>query len=286
MPPNCLTRKNFKIIITMKISKIIAATLIAAIAAASCSSNGGASASASGADSTVTVKPVNPKSLLPKKGEIDSVSYYIGLNFGSFIKNYDFAENLGDLNFGLIKKGIEDLLKAKGNFGDSTYNSQFKYNPEAMNEIFNNYLGSRREYKTAVNKEKEAKFLAANAKKDSVKVSESGLQYIIGAAGNDVKPGTQDTVYVHYKGTLTDGTVFDQSPKNDTGVRMNLNRVIKGWTEGLQLIGEGGKIKLFVPSELGYGENGTRGIEPNSTLVFDIELIKVCKFVPKEETKK
>ena len=67
---------------------------------------------------------------------------------------------------------------------------------------------------------------------------------------------------------------------------MNLNRVIKGWTEGLQLIGEGGKIKLFVPSELGYGENGTRGIEPNSTLVFDIELIKVCKFVPKEETKK
>ena len=269
----------------MKISKIIAASLIAVIAA-SCTSNGGSTASASGADSTAVAKPIDPKKLLPKKGEVDSASYYIGVNFGSFIKNYDFAADMSELNYGLIKKGIEDFIKAKGNYGDSTFNKQFKYNPEEMNELFNEFLGKRREYKIAVNKEKEQKFLAANAKKDSVQVTESGLQYIIREAGNDVKPGPQDTVYVHYKGTLTDGTVFDQSPKNAEGIKMNLNRVIKGWTEGLQLIGEGGKMRLFVPSELGYGENGNRGIEPNSTLIFDLDIVKVCKFVPAEEPEK
>ena len=146
-----------------------------------------------------------------------------------------------------------------------------------MNEVFNSYLAKRRDYTMALNKEKETKFLAENQKKDSVQVSASGLQYIIRAAGNDVKPSAEDTVFVHYKGTLLDGTTFDESPANDEGIRMLLNRVIAGWTEGLQLIGEGGKIRLFVPSELGYGENGNRGIEPNSTLIFDVELVKVNK---------
>lgn len=269
----------FKYKMIMKTSKIFAAVL-AVIIAASCSSNGSTKAVAGGADSTATVKPVNPKEFAPRRSEIDSVSYLIGVNFGSFIKGYNFGE---DLNYALIKKGITDFLKAKGDYRDSNYAKQFKVNPEAINETFNSYLAKRRSYTLAVNKQKEIKFLAENAKKDSVETTASGLQYIIRNAGNDVKPGPEDTVYVHYKGTLLDGTVFDESPKSEEGVRMLLNRVIKGWTEGLQLIGEGGAMRLFIPAELAYGENGNRGIEPNSTLIFDLDIVKVNKVAPKEE---
>ena len=263
----------------MKTFRFIAAALVVAMAA-SCSANNGAKVSADGADSTKTVKPVDPKSLKPRKSEIDSVSYLMGINFGSFVKGYNFGE---DLNYKLIEKGMKDFLKAKGDYRDSTYGKQFKIDPEKLNDVFNSFLAKRREYTMALNKEKEAKFLAENGTKDSVQVTASGLQYIIREAGNDVKPGEADTVFVHYKGTLTDGNTFDESPKNDEGTRMVLNRVIKGWTEGLQLVGEGGKIRLFVPSELGYGENGTRGIEPYSTLIFDIELVKVNKVAEKAE---
>lgn len=258
------------------------AAALAVVLAASCSSNGGSKTAVGGADSTA-VKTVNPNSLKPRKSAVDSVSYLIGVNFGSFLKGYNFTKDGKDLNYKLIQKGINDFLAAKGDYRDSTYAKQFKINPEAMNEAFNSYLASRREYTMAVNKQKEAKFLAENQKKDSVQVTESGLQYIIRAAGNDVKPSAEDTVFVHYKGTLTDGTTFDESPKTAEGTRMLLNRVIKGWTEGLQLIGEGGKIRLFVPSELGYGENGTHGIEPNSTLIFDVDIVKVNKVAPAEE---
>lgn len=263
----------------MKTCRFIAAALVVALAA-SCSSNGNVKAGVDGADSTKTVKPVDPKSLKPRSSEIDSVSYLLGVNFGSFIKGYNFGDQL---SYKLIEKGMRDFLKAKGDYRDSTYASQFKINPEELNDVFNSFLEKRRAYQAACNKQKENEFLSANSKKDSVQVTASGLQYIIRNAGNDVKPGAADTVYVNYKGTLTDGTVFDESPKSDEGIRMLLNRVIKGWTEGLQLIGEGGKMRLFVPSELGYGENGTRGIEPNSTLIFDIDLVKVNKVAEETE---
>lgn len=262
----------------MKISKIIAAALVMAFAA-SCSSNGAGSTAASGADSTATVKPVDPKTFAPRKSEIDSVSYLLGVNFGSFIKGYNFGD---DLNYSQITKGIKDFLNAEGDYRDSTYAKQFKINPEALNQTFNAFLAKRRDYTAALNRQKSEKFLAENAKKDSVEVTASGLQYIIRNAGNDVKPGPKDTVYVHYKGTLLDGTVFDESPKSAQGVRMNLDRVIKGWTEGLQLIGEGGKMKLFIPSDLAYGVNGNRGIEPNSALIFELDIVKVNHFVEKE----
>ena len=109
------------------------------------------------------------------------------------------------------------------------------------------------------------------------------VDYEIVTEGNDVKPGEKDTVYVHYTGTLIDGTEFDASDREKDPVRMLMNRVIKGWTEGLQYIGEGGRIKLYIPAELGYGSRGTGLIKPNSTLVFDVELAKVNKFVEKED---
>jgi len=228
-------------------------------------------------------KPVNPKSLLPSKAVRDSVSYLLGINFGSFLKGYNFGD---DLNYAQIKKGINDFMKAKGDQRDTNFVKQFRISPERMNDLFNSFLAKRHDYTLALNSQKENKFLASNKSKDSVVVAESGLQYIIREAGNDVKAGPQDTIYVHYKGTLTDGTVFDQTQPEQPSARLIMDRVIKGWTEGLQLVGEGGKVKLFIPSALGYGENGSNGIEPNSVLVFDVQVDSVKHFVENPVKKK
>ena len=120
-------------------------------------------------------------------------------------------------------------------------------------------------------------FLAENAKNDSVVQTESGLQYMVLKEGTGAKPGPTDNVTVHYTGRLLDGTVFDSSVDGEPAT-FPLNRVIPGWTEGLQLMSEGAKYRLFIPSELAYGENGAGDkILPNSTLIFDVELIKVEK---------
>jgi len=217
------------------------------------------------------------KALLPGKAETDSVSYLVGVNFGSFVKNYDF----GELNYSEVVKGINDFVAAKGVPTDSAFASQFKIDPNLIDPLFNAFLEKRRNFTMAYNKEKEVAFLEANKAKEGVQVTESGLQYMIIAEGEGVKPGLQDTVVVNYKGALTDGTVFDQT--NDGPVSFSLDRVIPGWSEGLGLIGAGGKIKLFVPSELGYGEQRQSVIGPNSTLVFDVDLLEVKPFVAKEE---
>ena len=189
------------------------------------------------------------RDLLPNKSAVDSVSYLIGVNFGSWIK----GNNFGEVNYSKLVDGIKDWMKAAGTPSDSNFVKQFK--------------------------EKGAAYLDANKAKEGWQVTESGLQYKIIEAGNDVHPTEQDTVWVNYKGTLINGDVFDQ---NDD-VRFTLNRVVKGWQEGLQLIGEGGHAELAIPSDLGYGEYGSRGIEPNSVLLFDVTLNKVGKFVEKAE---
>jgi peptidyl-prolyl cis-trans isomerase A (cyclophilin A) len=124
--------------------------------------------------------------------------------------------------------------------------------------------------------EKEAAFLAENAKKENVKETASGLQYTIEREGDGTKPSPTDTVEFHYSGKFLDGTEFDSSYKRNAPTSFPLNGVIPAWTEGLQLIGKGGKIKLFVPSKLGYGARGFPGaIPPYSTLVFDVELLDI-----------
>ena len=223
------------------------------------------------------------KDFAPSKKQIDSVSYLVGINFGSFVKGYNF----GNLNYAEVKKGMMDFINAKGNQNSPEFGEQFKINPEVMNDLFNKYLEARRMQTSLENKEKGEKYLAANKSKAGVEVTASGLQYKIIEAGSDVKPGPKDTVMVSYKGTLINGDVFDQSPEGEP-VRLMLNRVIPGWTEGLQLIGEGGKAQLVIPSNLAYGEYGSGAIGPNETLIFDIELSQVIPFVepvPEEETK-
>ena len=214
---------------------------------------------------------------LPTAAEVDSVSYLIGVNFGSFLKGNNFAEDIKEINMAEVKKGMVDFLKAEGNPYDPTFGEQFKINLNKMGEILNGYISKKQTYKSALNIAKEKEFLAKNALKANVDTTASGLQYTIIAAGADEKIQPQDTVWVNYKGTLIDGTVFDQNDSTE----FVANRVIRGWTEGLGLLGEGGKATLYIPAELAYGSRGNRGIEPNSTLIFDVEVLKVGKFVPK-----
>ena len=133
--------------------------------------------------------------------------------------------------------------------------------------------------KAAKNLEDGKAFLAANKAKDGVKVTKSGLQYIVLKEGTGAVPTRASTVSTHYRGKLIDGTVFDNSYEGDdpteadTPTSFGVTQVIKGWTEALQLMKVGAKYRLFLPSELAYGENGPAGIGPNSVLVFDIELV-------------
>ena len=217
------------------------------------------------------------KALLPSKSLTDSTSYLIGVNFGSWIK----GNNFGDLNYNEMIKGIKDFMKAEGDMQDSAFVKQFKVSPELMNELLDGYLQKRRAYTGALNNEKGEKFIQEFLKEDGAMQTESGLAYKIIEPGNDKKAvSDQDTVWVDYKGTLLDGTVFDENQD----INFTLNRVIKGWTEGMKLVGEGGKVKLVIPGDLAYGEYGNRNIEPNATLLFDVTLNKVGTFVePAEE---
>ena len=217
------------------------------------------------------------KALLPTKAQTDSASYLIGVNFGSWIK----GNNFGEINYDQMLKGMKDWMKAEGNVQDSSFFAQFKVDPNKMNEVLDGYIQKRRAYTGALNNEKGAKFIEIFLKEDGTQKTESGLANKIIEPGNDKKAvSDQDTVWVDYKGTLLDDTVFDENKD----INFTLNRVIKGWGEGLKLIGEGGKVKLVIPGDLAYGEYGTRGIAPNSTLVFDVTLNKVGNFVaPVEE---
>ena len=253
----------------MKTIKIIAAAAAAVALTAACNSS-------KTPDVKVDVQ-------LPSQAATDSVSYLVGVNFGYFIKYNNFGD---DLNFAKIKKGMMDFINAEGDMNTPEFNKQLDVDPQLMNSLFNKYISARNEYTAAVNKKTGEEFLNANKMKDGVEVTESGLQYKIIEAGNDVKAGPKDTVYVHYTGTLIDGTEFDASDKTKEPVKMMLNRVIKGWTEGLQLVGEGGKIQLFVPDSLAYGARNRGKIGPNSTLIFDVDVVKVGKAPVQEEEKK
>jgi FKBP-type peptidyl-prolyl cis-trans isomerase FkpA len=124
--------------------------------------------------------------------------------------------------------------------------------------------------------EKGKAFLAENATKPGVQQTASGLQYLLIEPGKGKAPAATDTVKVNYRGTLLDGTEFDSSYKRNEPIEFPLNRVIPGWTEGLQLVKEGGKIRLFIPSQLAYGSRGAGGaIGPDETLIFDVELLDV-----------
>ena len=179
---------------------------------------------------------------------------------------------------------MKDWMKAEGTPKDSTFFEQFKIDPNEMNTVLDEFVQKRRSYTKALNGEKGEAYMANFLKEEGAQQTESGIGYKIIEIGNDVKATSdKDTVWVNYKGTHLDGTVFDE---NDD-INFTLNRVIKGWSEGMKLVGEGGHIFLVIPGDLAYGEYGNRGIEPNETLLFDVVINKVGAYVePVEEPAK
>lgn len=149
---------------------------------------------------------------------------------------------------------------------------------EEAHKLINEYLQKLQGELEARAKEEGKKFLEENKKKTEVKETASGLQYVVEKEGTGVQPGASDEVTVHYTGKLLDGTVFDSSVNRGEPATFPLNRVIPGWTEGVQLMKEGAKYTFFIPSDLAYGAQGVpNAIPPHSTLIFDVELIKVVK---------
>ena len=202
--------------------------------------------------------------------EVDSMSYALGMNVGA-----DFAKNLKSIpgqksNIDLLIKGFSTALK-----GDSTLMT-----PEAANEYFRNYITKEQQKEVEVKKAEGEKFLAENMTAEGIVATPTGLQYKVLVATEGKKPLAVDTVKVHYVGTLLDGTKFDSSIDRGEPIEFSLNQVIKGWTEGVQLMSVGSKYKFFVPYNLGYGEQGAGGvIPPYATLVFEIELLDIKPFV-------
>ncbi len=200
----------------------------------------------------------------PLANEVDSMSYALGMNVGA-----DFLKNLkgipgGKSNIDLVIKGFSSSMK-----GDSTL-----LTTEFANEYFRNYITKAQNSDTEAKKADGEKFLADNMKAEGVNVTPSGLQYKVLVPAEGKKPAAQDTVKVHYTGTLLDGTKFDSSVDRGEPIEFPLNQVIKGWTEGVQLMSVGSKYKFFIPYNLGYGEQGAGGvIPPYATLVFEVELL-------------
>ena len=217
------------------------------------------------------------RDLLPSKGQIDTTSYLLGVNFGLVMSQ----NNFGELNLSQVEKGMKDALNAKeGQPMDSVFVKQFKIDPSEMNMIINNFLQKRTAYEGALNKEKGDNFRKDFYVKNSADSTASGIVYLIQDSGTEKHAvNDRDTVKVNYKGTLIDGKEFDSGE----GVEFPLNRVIKGWTEGMKLVGEGGKITLVIPGNLAYGERGPREIGSNSTLIFDVDLLEVRPYVEKEK---
>lgn len=222
---------------------------------------------------TTTVK--TPSKIIANKASLfkntlDSASYALGINVASSFKN----GGLNTINYELFNKGIKDVFA--------------KANPTLTQEqcqtVINNLFTSFNKQKEDIDKQKYsanvnagAAFLAQNKTKPGIKTTASGLQYEVIVPGTGVKPTAADVVTVNYKGTLLDGTEFDSSYKRGEPATFGLDRVISGWTEGVQLMETGSKYRFFIPYNLAYGSRATPdgSIPPFSTLIFEIELIKI-----------
>ena len=193
---------------------------------------------------------------------MDKFSYAIGLGIGQNL----LAMGARDLHVDDFAQAVKDVLE--GNKTAITHNE--------AREIVNNYFTELENRVNAENIAKGKAFLEENKKNPNIVTLPSGLQYEVVREGNGRRPKATDRVRCHYEGTLIDGTLFDSSVKRGEPAVFGVNQVIKGWVEALQLMSEGAKWKLYIPSELAYGAQGAgEMIPPQSTLIFEVELIEV-----------
>lgn len=202
--------------------------------------------------------------------ESSKFSYAVGLDVGKSLKSIGTRLDLNafDIAVASVIKGEKPILSAKESI--AAKRSVFK--------VQRNRLLAKRKGLGLKNKREGEKFLTNNAAEEGVTTTSSGLEYQVIKPGDGPKPKPTDEVKVNYRGTLIDGTVFDSSYKRGHPATFSLNHVIKGWTEGLQLMSVGSKYRFFLPSELAYGARGAGAkIGPNATLIFDVELLSIEK---------
>ena len=201
----------------------------------------------------------------------DSISYSIGMFMAQNLKQ----QGISDLNNALLMRGLEDALKDQ-----PTQLTQAQAG-QVMNTFMQKQMASRNAEgmkASAENKKIGTAFLNENKAKAGVTTTASGLQYSVEKEGTGAKPSATDRVKVHYTGKLLDGKVFDSSVERGQPAEFGVSEVIKGWTEALQLMPVGSKWKLYIPSDLAYGDRGAGAdIKPGSTLVFDVELLDIVK---------
>lgn len=222
-------------------------------------------------------KPAGEAAAPAASASMDKVSYFIGSQIGGNIAN----------NF--KQQGLDiDLDNFLGAIRDQFEGNKAKFQPAELEEAMKAFeevmkgkqaeMEAKQAAKAGEVKAAGAKFLAENGKREGVKTTASGLQYEVLKAGDGPKPVPTDKVNVHYHGTLLNGKVFDSSVERGEPITFGVQEVIKGWTEALQLMPVGSKYKLYIPSELAYGDNGAGAdIGPGETLVFEVELLKIEK---------
>ena len=211
---------------------------------------------------------VNAQEKPAMKSEKDKISYIIGMDIGN-----NFKKQGVEVDPDILAKGIKDALSgAKPQLTDQEAKdvmASFEKEMRAKQEAMRKTAGEK-------NKKEGEQFLAANKAKEGVKTLPSGLQYKVIKPGTGKKPQLTDTVTVQYRGTLIDGTEFDSSLRRGAPATFEVNKIIPGWTEALQLMQEGAKWQLFIPSNLAYGERGAgQQIGPNATLIFEVELVSI-----------
>lgn len=193
---------------------------------------------------------------------MEKISYALGLSIGNNILN----TGIQNLNLAKLSKGIQDILESK----------QQEISTEEAQELLNSYFEELQQKMTEQQQIAGKAFLAENAKRENVVSLPSGLQYEIMVTGTGAKPGASDSVKCHYHGTLIDGTVFDSSVQRGQPATFGVSQVISGWVEALQLMPVGSKWKLFIPSDLAYGQQGAgQHIGPNTSLIFEVELLDI-----------
>lgn len=195
---------------------------------------------------------------------MDKVSYALGLSIGNNFMN----SGITHLQTEDFMQGLSDVLSGK--------KPELDY--EEAKQVINDFFGKLQQEKFENNKKAGEEFLAINRKKAGVTELPSGLQYQVLRKGEGPVPTASDKVKVHYTGSLINGQVFDSSVERGTPAEFGVTQVIPGWVEALQLMPAGSKWRLFIPSALAYGEQGAgQSIEPNSTLIFDVELLDIVK---------